>query len=115
MFDNKELYERLCNGESAADIAKEMTDALNAAVAQKTQEDTKANDKQTDADAIADYLNDFAKTYYNFDANYTGDLLIEVMDMTNKLQKVTMGFTHSKSKRTDDDAIDDFLGALGLK
>ena len=52
MFDKAEILARLQNGDSMDEIAKEMSDALNAANAQYQEETIKANEEKLEAKRV---------------------------------------------------------------
>ena len=86
----EDILKRLMNGETADDLAKEFTDALNAAVqeieAKKEAEFQKAQ-KLMDAQMVIDAVADFVAKYYpeaaaEEELAFDAEELIEVLDKT---------------------------------
>ena len=92
MYDKNEILVRLQNGEDAQDIANEIADLLNAAVAEhaeaeeaKKRQAAKEAEKVNAADLVVEHGKAFLKTYYpelyvsDFETA-TGKDLIEFVD-----------------------------------
>lgn len=83
-YDINELMKRMAAGESAEAIAAEMTDALNAAVAKRAEEEAAAKAKEA-AEKRKTYcrieLGDLLSDLYNFIEEYYPDLVAEFADM----------------------------------
>lgn len=130
-MDTKDLVARLQKGESIDDLAKEMTEALNAAKrehdrlvaeeAAKREAELAATMKRADAAQICTLIDKFLKTYYGDipqDGPLSTDDFIEVVDsiadMFRTFQKVECKVSPivEKAKNCGDDfdsAIEDFL------
>lgn len=113
---NKEyLLRELQTGKSVDDLAKELTEALNAA----NQEYTASNSKITDGNELADMINYYIATYYNNfeksskivsrkDIEEICDLVVEWAGYFDKLFP-----SKSKGKTSsDDEKIRSFLRSL---
>ena len=115
-----EILARLKNGESADDIAKSYTDALNKAIAAKREEDNKRIEEEVFAGKVADMMDilqliaDFVTRYYpelakDADLNFSED---ETKALLNELDK-TIKFFKTPSTKAED-AITTFLKLNGL-
>lgn len=120
-YTKEDLLARLRKGEDPDTIADEMVKALNDAMDAKKAEDEAAAEqakidanRMADAEDIATLINDFAKTYYDTDIKYTGQMVCDVMDATKQFSNIKVKF--SKSHDMDvDTIINEFLDSFGLK
>ena len=130
-MDTKDLVARLQKGESIDDLAKEMTEALNAAKrehdrlvaeeAAKREAEQAATMKRADAAQICTLIDKFLKTYYGDipqDSPLSTDDFIAVVDsiaeVFRAIQKTEdkINPVVEKAKKCGDDfdnAIEDFL------
>lgn len=85
-MNKNDILTRLMNGESAEDIAKEMTAMLNDAT--KAYADQKKDkEKMARAEAVADAINDYAAYVGYKGAELKGEDVIKVMDSFLKFYK----------------------------
>lgn len=72
-----DIAKMMQNGQSADEIAKAFTDALNTAIADQKAKDTKGKD----ADTLAQHMTAFMTTHYpNLDGSITGAQIIDACD-----------------------------------
>ena len=90
MYDVNDILKQLNDGVEAEAIAKQMTDALNQAIAQKNEADAKqkaANDKLMVAQGIADGINAFINTFYpTLDEKLSGQDVIDLIEGVQELK-----------------------------
>ena len=121
-MDSNEILARLREGENIDSIAKELTEALNAAKRDYEEEQAsakrKAENKRRDAQQICDVINAFVENYYgdvpNNDPMAADDLIALVdgiADVFRSFKKVEEKVSPVVKKTKDDfdDAIEDFL------
>lgn len=90
-MNKNDILARLMNGESAEDIAKEMTAMLNDAT--KAYADQKKDkEKMARAEAVADAINDYAAYVGYKGAELKGEDVIKVMDSFLKFYKDPSNF-----------------------
>lgn len=90
-MNKNDILTRLMNGESAEDIAKEMTAMLNDAT--KAYADQKKDkEKMARAEAVADAINDYAAYVGYKGAELKGEDVIKVMDSFLKFYKDPSNF-----------------------
>lgn len=124
-MDKNDILTRLMNGESAEDIAKEMTAMLNDAT--KAYADQKKDkEKMARAEAVADAINDYAAYVGYKGAELKGEDVIKVMDSFLKFYKDPGNFkielpgfcfeTNSKGAikkgKTVDEIINDWISRI---
>lgn len=85
-MDKNDILARLINGESAEDIAKEMTAMLNDA-SKAYADQKKDKEKMARAEAVADAINDYAAYVGYKGAELKGEDVIKVMDSFLKFYK----------------------------
>lgn len=85
-MDKNDILTRLMNGESAEDIAKEMTAMLNDA-SKAYADQKKDKEKMARAEAVADAINDYAAYVGYKGAELKGEDVIKVMDSFLKFYK----------------------------
>ena len=85
-MDKNDILARLMNGESAEDIAKEMTAMLNDA-SKAYADQKKDKEKMARAEAVADTINDYAAYVGYKGAELKGEDVIKVMDSFLKFYK----------------------------
>ena len=85
-MDKNDILARLMNGESAEDIAKEMTAMLNDA-SKAYADQKKDKEKMARAEAVADAINDYAAYVGYKGAELKGEDVIKVMDSFLKFYK----------------------------
>ena len=136
----EELYNRLMNGESAEDIAADLTHAINAAM-EKQKEAEKTSAKESDAAFVIETIRGFINEYYantilatdeawdDFSAKdliafldafvKIGDFLPDLTDLLNmKTDKsnfddpIGKGDSKPVAKKTDDEILDKWLKDL---
>lgn len=90
-MNKNDILTRLMNGESAEDIAKEMTAMLNDA-SKAYADQKKDKEKMARAEAVADAINDYAAYVGYKGANLTADDVIKVMDSFLKFYKDPSNF-----------------------
>lgn len=108
MFTKEDILARLQNGESIDEIAKEMTDALNAADAQYQEETIKANAEKLEAervkeakraavdmmlDGLCDYLvaageGELLEDLKDADTDIVVDMIDSAIELTKTLEKL---------------------------
>ena len=77
----EDIVARLAKGESADDIAKEFTTALNGAIDVQKKKATE-DEKMRDAQAVADALNAFVAKYYGVESTIVdGKTIIDMYEM----------------------------------
>lgn len=120
MFGADEIFARLMNGESMDAIAKEMTEALNAAKAKKEAEDKRKAEEEAKAkkEAVvneaarqaANAVNELIKIMYpemvSETEQLTGRMMIEMVEssyiMTKRVEDVINKFERLGEKRVED-------------
>ncbi len=90
-MDKNDILARLMNGESAEDIAKEMTAMLNDA-SKAYADQKKDKEKMARAEAVANAINDYAAYVGYKGANLTAEDVIKVMDSFLKFYKDPSNF-----------------------
>ena len=90
-MDKNDILARLMNGESAEDIAKEMTAMLNDA-SKAYADQKKDKEKMARAEAVADAINDYAAYVGYKGAELKGEDVIKVMDSFLKFYKDPSNF-----------------------
>lgn len=85
-MDKNDILARLMNGESAEDIAKEMTAMLNDA-SKAYADQKKDKEKMARAEAVANAINDYAAYVGYKGAELKGEDVIKVMDSFLKFYK----------------------------
>ena len=130
MFEMTDILARLQNGESAEDIAKEFTAALNAAETEIQKQDEKEQ-QYTEFKAIMDQTVDYIKRYYPEvemtemdEANYR-DMFVAMDDLVGFCGDLASAFVNVKpnkrktitadlsfNTKTDDDVISAFLKSI---
>ena len=125
MFNEKDIFARLQNGENIETIANELTAALNEAnkkymEIQKKEEEAKKNAaKAADLQAILNALYDWTVKYYaetegkfnRLSAEEVLEIVDEVEDFLNILNTVPKK-KETEPAKTVDDVINDFLKAM---
>lgn len=117
-MNKNDILTRLMNGESAEDIAKEMTAMLNDAT--KAYADQKKDkEKMARAEAVADAINDYAAYVGYKGAELKGEDVIKVMDSFLKFYKNPSNFkielpgfrfeTNSKGAIKKDKTVDEII------
>lgn len=86
-MDKNDILARLMNGESAEDIAKEMTAMLNDASKAYADQKKKDDEKMARAEAVAVAINDYAAYVGYKGAELKGEDVIKVMDSFLKFYK----------------------------
>lgn len=121
----EDIYNRLMNGESDTDIATELVNMLNDAIDLKQRNEEKEDQKKKAAAHAAEVLNEYFSTYTNWNVKLTGEDIeaigrvvdntkIEIINEPHK-KGLRVKTTNSKAGFSSDEAIDDFLAAVGLK
>ena len=121
----EDIYNRLMNGESDTDIATELINMLNDAIELKQRKEAKEDQRKQDAAHAAEVLNEYFSTYTNWNVKLTGEDIeaigkvvdntkIEIISEPHK-KGLRVKTTNSKAGFNSDEAIDDFLAAVGLK
>ena len=90
-MNKNDILARLMNGESAEDIAKEMTAMLNDA-SKAYADQKKDKEKMARAEAVADAINDYAAYVGYKGAELKGEDVIKVMDSFLKFYKDPSNF-----------------------
>lgn len=90
-MNKNDILTRLMNGESAEDIAKEMTAMLNDA-SKAYADQKKDKEKMARAEAVADAINDYAAYVGYKGAELKGEDVIKVMDSFLKFYKDPSNF-----------------------
>lgn len=90
-MNKNDILARLMNGESAEDIAKEMTAMLNDA-SKAYADQKKDKEKIARAEAVANAINDYAAYVGYKGANLTAEDVIKVMDSFLKFYKDPSNF-----------------------
>lgn len=86
-MDKNDILARLMNGESAEDIAKEMTAMLNDASKAYADQKKKDDEKMARAEAVAVAINDYAAYVGYKGADLKAEDVIKVMDSFLKFYK----------------------------
>ena len=121
-MNSNEILARLREGENIDSIAKELTEALNAAKRDYEEEQAsakrKAENKRRDAQEICDVVNAFMANYYSdvpnnepIDADTFIALVDSIASVFRSVKKVEEKVSPVVKKTKDDfdDAIEDFL------
>lgn len=117
MFTTDEIFARLMNGESMDAIAKEMTEALNAAKAKKEAEDKRKAEEEAKAkrqavindaaEKAANAVNELIRVMYpemvNATEQLTGRMMIDMVDSSYALVKGVEKFMPMLEKLDVDD------------
>ena len=124
-MNKNDILARLMNGESAEDIAKEMTAMLNDA-SKAYADQKKDKEKMARAEAVADAINDYAAYVGYKGAELKGEDVIKVMDSFLKFYKDPSNFkielpgfrfeTNSKGNikkgKTVDEILNDWISRI---
>ena len=124
----EEILKRVMDGESADDIAKEMTDMLNKAAAEKKAADAAKvteveNKKALLGDAMAKSFNEYAILCGKENPGVTGadicELVNGLMDLATAFGDLKIGFSTKKipakkAKKSADDVFATFFKELGI-
>ena len=124
-MNKNDILARLMNGESAEDIAKEMTAMLNDA-SKAYADQKKDKEKMARAEAVADAINDYAAYVGYKGAELKGEDVIKVMDSFLKFYKDPHNFkielpgfrfeTNSKGNikkgKTVDEILNDWISRI---
>ena len=135
MFKQEDILKQLQQGADAGAIAKQFTDALNAAIAQKNAEDAAKNQRfaekvakmQAIVDEVFDYIDEFYPEFAvpaEARKEVTGEAIVDAMEQAKQEVAELTAFlkNHQKPKMNikpaaptaKADAIADFLRANGL-
>lgn len=96
MMTKDDVLQRLLNGEAADTIVKEMTDAINAALAEKQAlDEAKRKEEEEkawqlkDAEVVAEVLNEYLKKYCGGSgSDITGAALVESSSILTNMLKI---------------------------
>lgn len=122
MYTSEDLLKRLQAGETSQEIAEEMANALNIAIAKKEALDKEAAaakraefeaSRQFACAKLADQFNEFLNTYYpELEAHITTNDIFNIVEGVKGLMDI---FAYDKiDDRTPDDIIADFIKNLDM-
>ena len=121
MYSMDEIFTRLQAGEKAEDIAKEMADNINGAIAKIEEEKAQAAKKtkvneaaQRAADAFNELLDAYGVTKERMTAQDVVTLMEGVVELKTKVESL-FGDIMNEPEEDTDAKIDKFLNAWGLK
>lgn len=119
MYNMNDILAQLQGGQSAEEIAKSFTDALNAAIQKQNEVDARRKAKISDMANLIDDIIDFISEYYpevlpeDADLDISEDDVAELIDQIDAAKPTFMREIRHDVK--SDDAIEKFFRQNGLK